>query len=398
MNCCTGLDAAQCTGCGACACACKKGFIAMRPDAHGFLVPRVDMDRCIRCGQCLRACPQISGMKKEMAGWEVPRAYAAQSTDLYTRYQSTSGGLFTEIAHHVLAKGGYVAGAIMDENLVVRHYLTDKAEDIMNLRQSKYVQSDKGDVFLAVRERIKEEKPVFFVGAPCEIAGLVFFLGERPPSLILADFICLGANSPLAFKNYIEQIQAKHHMRPGAVCFRHKGFGWAHACMRLDFPNGKRLIRPWFRDPYLRGFIEKSLFLRPCCYECRYKGFPRYSDLTLGDFWGVEQFFPKLDQTYGVSAICVHTKRGEALIQGIKDRVVLQPCHIRDIAAHNRQLLASTKGEADPELFYRDMAFWGFKKAVGLHIKTSPLTQLRRQLRLYQHVWRNRGALKKGQT
>lgn len=38
----------------------------------------------------------------------------------------------------------------------------------------------------------------------------------------------------------------------------------------------------------MRGYIGKNKFyIRKCCTQCQYKGFPRIADISLGDFWGL---------------------------------------------------------------------------------------------------------------
>ena len=49
---------AYCCGCTACASICARNAISMRPDALGFLYPKVDREKCVDCGLCDNSCPQ----------------------------------------------------------------------------------------------------------------------------------------------------------------------------------------------------------------------------------------------------------------------------------------------------------------------------------------------------
>ncbi len=50
-------DKQECCGCTACCSVCPKQAITMEKDTEGYLYPRVDEEKCVRCYCCLRACP-----------------------------------------------------------------------------------------------------------------------------------------------------------------------------------------------------------------------------------------------------------------------------------------------------------------------------------------------------
>lgn len=47
----------ECCGCSACFAICSVHAIKMVEDEEGFLYPKVDIEGCIRCYQCLKVCP-----------------------------------------------------------------------------------------------------------------------------------------------------------------------------------------------------------------------------------------------------------------------------------------------------------------------------------------------------
>ncbi len=48
------LTGAECTGCGACAAACKETAVLLEDEEE---TPRIEMDRCLYCGACAAECP-----------------------------------------------------------------------------------------------------------------------------------------------------------------------------------------------------------------------------------------------------------------------------------------------------------------------------------------------------
>lgn len=380
------INAKICTGCGACFNACPKHCISMEEDTQGFLIPKVNTDQCLRCGICRQKCPVLMTRFGERIGRLEPRAYAAQSLDAKTRYNSTSGGLFTELARWIIGQGGYVAGAIYDKQHVIRHYIGNSECDIDLLRQSKYSQSNKGNIYTQIKSLLAERKTVLFVGAPCEIGGLLTYLGGKPASLFLADFICLGANSPLVYRKYLESLQFKYGADIDKVWFKYKKNGWEKFATRVDFKNGKVYVKDRYSDLYMRGYIHKSLYLRPCCYNCQFKGFPRSADLTLGDFWGVEKSFPDLDRTFGVSAVFSNTDQGDALLFAVRNRLLLRECDIESIAHQNKQLNHSAIGESSQNAFFKDLSRIGFEKAVLLHTKEKISVIIKRKMKRFVRI------------
>ena len=127
----------QCCGCAACADICPKGAIKMLEDVEGFYYPHIDKSKCIHCGLCEKICPTINVKACD----SILEAYAAYNQDEAIRLNSSSGGVFTNLAEVILMNDGVVYGAAFDKNFEVNHIKITKKEDLKRLRGSKYAVS-----------------------------------------------------------------------------------------------------------------------------------------------------------------------------------------------------------------------------------------------------------------
>lgn len=321
----------RCTGCTACASACPKNCISMEGDENGFLYPVVDEGACVHCGLCEESCPLLSPRPKSM---NLPRAYAAYSKDEGVRLQSSSGGVFTELAKAVLSQGGIVYGAAYDESFRVVHRGIENERDLAALRGAKYAQSDLGDTFLQVKNRLKTGQIVLFSGTPCQVAGLRAFLREDYVNLIAIDFVCHSVPSPLAWTTYLHSLGEVK-----TVNLRAKDTGWSRYgyCHKVVTEQGTRLI-PNGESPYMKLFVEGCIS-REACEACPFKGYSRCSDLTLGDFWGIWNVDPEMDDNKGTSVVLCQSERGADLLRKVGNRLIWKAVTLEDASRENRAMV-----------------------------------------------------------
>ena len=291
----------------------------MASDEEGFLYPRINQADCVDCGLCERVCPQLNSEKREHP--ETPRScYAAISKDLEIRLLSSSGGVFSLLADKILGQNGVVFGARFDEQFAVYHSYTESPEGLPPFRGSKYAQSDLRGVYSQVRQFLQANRPVLFSGTPCQIAGLRGFLGGKEYNqLFLVSVICHGAPSPLVWRDYLDHITGGP--RPTSVNMRNKDNGWGPGDYRMVIQRGEEELMNTQATgtPYMRAFLT-NLTLRPSCYSCHFRG-NHGSDLTLGDYWGIEKIHPRMADNKGTSLILVYTDKGQRLMEGIDMRL-----------------------------------------------------------------------------
>lgn len=301
----------------------------------------------------------------ELYEYEIDRkAYAIYSNDNEIRYKSTSGGTFTEIAKKIIKEGGVVVGAIYDDSFMVKHKIAQNYDELELLRQSKYVQSSKGDIYSEVKKELLNGKTVFFVGSPCEVAGLKCFLVKEYPNLYTADFICRGANSPYVYKRFLDSLEKKYKSKVKRVWFKNKKYSWLRFSTKVDFENGKVYHKDRFHDPYIRGYIETSLYTRSSCNNCRFKRNNRFSDLSFADFWGVNRYFPNIDIKRGVSLVITNNTKGEELIKQLYNECTIYPADYLNVANNNSSYNTSAVKDKNSELFYKRLEIMDFDHAI----------------------------------
>lgn len=324
----------DCCGCQACVNICPLNCIAMRVDKEGFLYPETDKEICTNCGLCEKVCPFIESdeITEEHSSIDI---YGAWCTDEEIRFRSSSGGLFTMFSEYVIEQGGIVFGVMADGTGNVMHAHTDEKEGIRPFRKSKYVQSDVGMAYQAVRNYLRQGRKVLFSGTPCQVMALHKFLRKPYDNLYTIDMICVGVSSPGVWKSYVRQLEKNEKSKVKEVIFRHKEIdgvvlksGERNLTMKFIFENGKELYQYYTENKFFEGFLKK-LFIRPSCAHCKAKNFRSGSDIQLGDFWELEKVYPEVLPLsndgkripFGVSEVLIYTEKGKELFQQIENRV-----------------------------------------------------------------------------
>lgn len=300
----------ECTGCNGCKNVCPKQCIFMKMSDDGFYYPQIEHNLCVECGLCAMVCPI-----NNTSFHSNPESIIAYKNDNDVREQSTSGGFFTAISDYILNKNGVVYGAIFDQNFKVMH---QRANDIATrnaMRYSKYVQSDIGKTYSRAGEDLLNKKTVLFTGTPCQISGLNNYLSVRKISnknLITCDFICHGTPSPLIWENYLSFIHTKYNDNILAVNFRDKTLGWHKPQLKIIMEHHTQSGTE-AQDAFYQLFYSNCI-LRKSCHICPYTSIKRVSDITMADFWGVENSYPQLDDNKGLSLLLINSQKGADII------------------------------------------------------------------------------------
>lgn len=350
-----------CTGCGACFQICPQGAISMSANEEGFLFPIIDEALCNDCGLCKMTCPVNKAAEEgtETAAVEAVtvkhKAYACYSRDEAVRAKSSSGGMFTQLALSVIRENGVVFGAGFDSDFRVRHAYIHNAQDLDDLRRSKYVQSDTGNTFREVKAFLGDGRKVLYCGTPCQIAGLKAFLGRDDPNLLTCDLACHGVPSPKVWGMYLDYIMDRYQNKIRDVSFRDKSTGWSDSSMRIDFDDGRRYMDRVKKEIFFIGF-GKSVFNRKSCFNCKFRIDQTKADITLADFWGIDRDKEKeYADNKGVSLIITHTAAGEEALSRIGESISIRERSLVEAVKYNPRLVNSVNEPAGRSSFFNDL-------------------------------------------
>ncbi len=329
------VKAGECCGCEACINVCPFGALRYTKDKFDFSVPAIDDAKCISCGLCTKTCPAIHAPKKSPI-----RAYAAIAKDKQMRFVSSSGGIFGNIANHVLESGGVVFGCTMDDDLIVRHIAVESKEDLSKIQKSKYVQSRMTDVYAQAKRYLARGRMVLFSGTPCQVAAMNNFLNEKEKNfLLLVDVVCHGVPSQALFDDYISFLEKKKGVI-NEYQFRVKkiaddGMHWYSSYVLSK--NNKQIVFDWTEDSY--NYLYMMMYTnRDSCYSCKYASMERPSDITLCDYWHWDNYHKSFPAGATLSGVLINTEKGIAIFEKIKENFSIEDTKVGNIAAANGAL------------------------------------------------------------
>lgn len=333
-----------------------------------FLYPVVDQEKCVDCGLCEKICPVSSKKSHE----EQTDAYIIRYNNQKIVEESTSGGAFTAISSYVFENGGIVYGTGYDADMKVICKKAACMEDLKEMRGSKFVQSSLNRTFQEIKTALRTEKLILFTGTPCQVSGLIHYLGKHYENLICMDFVCRGVPSPGLWKNYVDYMEGKYHSKMIGARFKHKTYGYHTTTMKIDFQNGTSYFGSGRVDPYMKAFV-REMSSRPSCAECAFKGIERLSDITVFDCYEYTQITGYKDDDKGYTSVFVHTDKGRKVFESIKPMLIWQEQAVEKLVTKNGIMVCnSAKPHAKRNAFYEAAAEMSIDKAMQ---KIEPITK-----------------------
>ena len=294
------------------------------------------------------------------------KVYACFNKDKDVRLSSSSGAVFSSLAEYVLNKNGIVYGVAMSEDCYSAEFIavTDEV-GLARLRGSKYLQAKIGNTFKSVKENLIAGRYVLFTGTGCQVNGLKRFLERDYDNLVCVDVICHGAPSPALWRKYAEYQEKKNGGKLKGINFRCKDDGWVDFGMKevmKSIPKNK--MKKNFiskdNDSYMRMFLQ-NYCLRPSCYECTAKKV-KMSDLTIADFWGINNVAPDMDDGIGTSLVLIRTAKGNELFESANRNMKMKEVSYEDGVKGNPAEYRSCARPSERDKFFEDMRTMSFEE------------------------------------
>lgn len=265
--------------------------------------------------------------------------------------------------------GGAVAACSYDFELKAEIFkLITNKEDRDASRGSKYMQSIPGDIFsdCAKWMRLNPGKPLLFVGVGCQAAGFQSYIKARglEKNAYIVDLICHGSPSPKIWREYADKLETAWNGKMQEINFRDKRNGWKHSTPYIIINNKEILVRD-----YMNIFYSRCA-LRPSCHVCPYTTVYRNTDMTMGDFWGIDTLMPDFYSDKGNSLILVHSEKGQKLFHSVSENLEYRESNLKDCLQLNR--VQPTKVSPERKKFWREYR----KKGIDYIVKKYGQTRL----------------------
>ena len=342
----------KCTGCFACYNICPQNAIKMVEDDYGYIYPVIDKNRCIKCNLCKNVCQYYNTDE-----FNIPKeGFAAISKDNNIYQTTTSGGIATVISKRIIENDGVVYGTGL-ENGKINVIRIDKIEDLDKIKGSKYVHSYVGDSYRNIKEDLKCQKKVLFIGTPCQVNGLQLFLRKEYNNLFTIDLVCHGVPSQKFL--YEEKMRKlKNNFNIDYISFRGKnGFE-----LKIKDKTGM-IIDKSYNNRYYYAFL-KAITYRENCYTCKYATEKRCGDITLGDFWGLKTKV-SFEHKKGINCVLINTDKGNEMFDMIKEDIFYKNTSKEEIINGNDQLRNPSKKNEKRDVFLKLYKRHGYNNAIN---------------------------------
>ena len=218
-----------------------------------------------------------------------------------------------------------------------------------------------------MKKDLADGRLVCFSGTPCQVHGLVRFLGKSYDNLILVDLVCHGVASAKLWKMYLDYMQKEHGSVIREAHFRSKKYGYNNSTMHLRFDDGDYYGTNRI-DPFLKTFFS-HIALRPSCYDCRFKTVKRVSDFTIFDGWNAGEAVGNHDDL-GYTNVIVQSEKAKRILSELGEDLEIYPAQLLSIIPRSGGMtMNSARIHPEREEFQELLRKQGFEAAVDRYLK-----------------------------
>ena len=142
-----------------------------------------------------------------------------------------------------------------------------------------------------------------------------------------------------------------------------------------------------YGDTYFRAFLD-GISYRKSCYHCPFARKERVSDVTIGDFWGLQDAASlPLEISEGISVLLPSSEKGKSLIAAAKSDMWIYERSVEEAVEGNTQLYRPVHNGLSARLLSMLYPYFPFDKAVRIVIvKDLILESLKNILRSFKPV------------
>lgn len=164
-------------------------------------------------------------------------------------------------------------------------------------------------------------------------------------------------------------LNAQYNSNINRVWFKNKINGWNKFCTKIEFEDGKEYYADRYTDLFMRGYLKYNLYLRPSCSQCYFKGFPRCSDITLGDFWGVKLKDESVDTDKGTSLVIINFEKGEQYFNILNNRIFKERSKLDSALSFNQCAIKSIEVGSKRDFFFNEIDKQDFTELMNIIMK-----------------------------
>lgn len=143
-------------------------------------------------------------------------------------------------------------------------------------------------------------------------------------------------------------------------------------------------------DCFWVAFNNNNNNLQESCYDCRFLGTRRNSDITISDFWGVGRQIPfghKEEIPKGVSMIMVNTPVGTALFERSVKYLAYYRRSLVEVVQGNPAMMHSSSRPVSRTNFYLDLDELEFDMFLRKYLTPNRKTRMAKAVREYMPAY-----------